>query len=264
MDLSATTWAFVVGGSRGIGAACAETLASPDRAVVLTYRNDTQAAERVCGRVKRRGAPWVRPVALDLTDPKSAEQTVSTLLDELGPPDCLVHAGGELLRASIAETGVDNFQHALTVNCVGAYAISRVVGLAMRDAGRGSIVFLSSVIGPRGARERVAYGASKSALNGMARAMATEFAPTVRVNVVMPGTVDTDMTAGLRSDPQAKQQLLERTPLGRLATPHDVAEVVGMLVDRATYVTGVTWAVDGGLLARLATPSGDPSAPLSP
>lgn len=263
MGSKATSWALVVGGSRGIGAACAETLAREGRGVVVTYRVDRAAAERVCERAKARGATWARPVALDLSGPESAEATVRGLVEELGAPGCLVHSGGELLRASIADTDVEQFQHALVVNCVGAYAVSRVVSLAMREAGSGSIVFVSSVIGPLGVRERVAYGASKSALNGMARALAAELAPVVRVNVVMPGTVDTDMTVGLNNDPEAKQQLLERTPLGRLATAQDIADVISMLSDGATYVTGVTWEVDGGLMSRLATPGGDPQ-PLAP
>lgn len=261
MSQGRRSWALVVGGSRGIGAACAKTLARPGRGVVLTYRTNLDAAEQVCEHTTERGAAWARPVALDLADPHSAEGTARALIDELGAPDCLVHAGGELLRASLIDTQIEDFQHALVVNCVGAYAISRVVGLAMRAAGSGSIVFVSSVIGPSGVRERVAYGAAKSALNGMARAMAVELAPTVRVNVLLPGTVDTDMTSALHSNPEAKRQLLERTPLARLGSPQDIADVVGMLADGAAYVTGAIWEIDGGLTARLASPGGDPGLP---
>lgn len=251
-------WALIVGGSRGLGAACAEALARRGYAIALTYHSNVDAAETVRTLLSTAGAPWVRTLAMDLADPLDCEHSVQGLLDEFGPPQCLVHSAASLLRASLAETDTASFAQNLTVNCTSAYAISRVVGLAMQQAGTGSITLLSSVIGRLGVRDRVAYGTSKAGLIGMAKCLAVDLAPAVRVNAIVLGTFDTDMNDGLRHDEVALAALVSRVPLSRLGKANEVGSVVAFLADSATFVTGAAWEIDGGTSARLATPSGDP------
>lgn len=253
-----TPWALVVGGSRGLGAACAAHLARRGYPIVFTYRRNTAAADETAARLLADGAPTVRAEVLDLADPSSCEGTVGALIEELGPPRALVHSAAELVRASLAATDVSTFASSLTQNCTSAYAVARTVGLAMYEAGTGSITELSSVIGPLGVRDRVAYATSKAGLIGMTKALAVELAPAVRVNAIMLGTFATDMNEALQSNPDALQALEARVPLGRLGTADEVGRVAAFLADDATFVTGAVWEVDGGVTARLATPSGDP------
>lgn len=124
--------------------------------------------------------------------------------------------------------------------------------------GSGSIVFLSSVIGPFGVADRVAYATSKAGLIGLTRSLAVELAPYVRVNALLLGTFATDITSALQSDRAQLGALVSRIPLGRLGNAHEAADVVSTLIDDASFVTGAIWEVDGGATARLATPSGDP------
>ena len=250
-------WALVVGGSRGLGAACALKLAASGRPIVLTYRSDAHAAESVRQRALEGGAPAARTLLLDVHDPANSEQSVAALIDEVGPHQCLVHSAAELLRASVEETDIAAFNRVLTANCTSAYAIARTCGLAMRAAGGGSITLLSSVIGPFGVRDRVAYATSKAGLIGMTKALAVELAPTVRVNAITLGTFATDLTEALQADPAALRLLAARVPLQRLGDPDEVGTVVALLAQEASFVTGAVWEIDGGITARLATPAGD-------
>ncbi len=250
-------WMLVVGGSRGLGASAALHLAVAGRPLVVTYHSASGPAEDVCRRAGAAGAPDVRAIRLDLGDPYACERAVAELIKELGPPSVLVHSAAHLARASLAATSVADFETSMRINCTSAYAIARTCGLAMRGGHGGSITLLSSVIGPFGVRDRVAYAASKAGVIGLTKAMAVELAPTVRVNAVMLGTFATDMNKSLMGDESALSALSARVPLGRLGEADEVGRVVALLAQGATFVTGAVWEVDGGITARLATPSGD-------
>lgn len=250
-------WALVIGGSRGLGAECALALAARGYAIALSYKANDAAARAVCDGALAAGAAFARSFAVDLSDPDSCAAAVDATIAELGPPRCVVHSAGEVLRASVDDTDVASFAHMLRVNCTSAYAVSRIASRAMRQAG-GSITLLSSVIGPFGVRDRVAYAASKSGLIGLSKALAVELAPAVRVNAVMLGTFATDMNTALMRDQAALDTLTARVPLARLGTAEEVGRVVAFLADEAAFVTGAVWEVDGGVTARLATPTGDP------
>jgi NAD(P)-dependent dehydrogenase (short-subunit alcohol dehydrogenase family) len=253
-------WALVVGGSRGLGAACAVHLARRGHSIAFTYHRNVAAANATTTALLDAGAPTVQSLAMDLADPVACELSVLAFIDELGPPHCLVHSAAELVRASVADTDIDTFARTLTTNCTSAYAVARTAGLAMHGVGGGSITVLSSVIGPLGVRDRVAYATSKAGLIGMAKALAVELAPTVRVNAIMLGTFATDMNEALQDDAAALEALQARVPLARLGNADEVGQVAAFLADEATFVTGAVWEVDGGVSARLATPTGDPSA----
>lgn len=257
-QVSEPRWTLVVGGSRGLGAACARHIAQGGQPVVVTYRLDLRAAKAVEHDIRAAGAPWSRVAEMELNDPKQCESRIESLMDDLGPPGAVVLSAAQLLQASLRDTPVDDFAAQLTCNCTSPYAIARTCGLAMRAAGSGSITMLSSVIGPFGVHDRVAYATSKAGLIGMTKALAVELAPQVRVNAVVLGTFATDITARLQEDRPALRALESRVPLGRLGTADEAAVVVALLAQQAHFVTGAVWEVDGGTSARLATPSGDP------
>lgn len=257
-DNDHTSWALIIGGSRGLGAACARHLAREGDAIVLSYLSDADSAARVVDACGRAGAPWARSIQMDLSEPTRCEPLVAELIEELGPPASVVVSAGRLLASSLEDTTVRDFADVLTVNCVAPFAIARTAGLAMRQAQQGSITFLSSVHGCYGVRERLAYATSKAGLLGMTKALSVELAPYVRVNAVVLGTMATDMTESLQADRVGLQALEARVPLGRLGRPDEAAEIVATLARRATFVTGAAWEVDGGTTARLATPIGDP------
>jgi 3-oxoacyl-[acyl-carrier protein] reductase len=254
-----TRWALVVGGSRGLGAACAVHLARRGHSIAFTYHENVAAADATTTALLDAGAQSVQSLAMDLADPVGCERSVLALIDELGPPRCLVHSAAELVRASVADTDIDTFARTMTTNCTSAYAVARTAGLAMHLVGDGSITVLSSVIGPLGVRDRVAYATSKAGLIGMTKALAVELAPAVRVNAIMLGTFATDMNEALQQDGSALHALEARIPLGRLGDADEVGRVAAFLADAATFVTGAVWEVDGGVSARLATTSGDPA-----
>jgi acetoacetyl-CoA reductase len=253
-----TRWSLVIGGARGLGAACALELAKRGHSMILTYRASQDAANVVCGAALGAGAPSATPVHLDLVDPAACERQVLELLATHGPPSCLVHSAAELLRAPLTRTDVESFARTLTVNCTSAYAVARSVGLSMYEAGEGSMVLLSSVIGPLGARDRVAYATSKAGLIGMTKALAVELAPAVRVNAIVLGTFATEMNRSLIDDQVALAGVTSRIPLCRLGEPLEVGKLATFLLCDSSFVTGAAWELDGGLSARLSTPAGDP------
>lgn len=257
MNGTSRRWTLIVGGSRGIGAACAVQLAREGAPVIVTYVNDAESAMGVEERCRDEGSPWARGVLLDLTDPHGCERVVDGLMAEYGAPGSLIVSGARLLRSSLADTTLDDFTATLTTNTIAPFAIARRCGLRMREAGTGSIVFMSSVLATSGGRDRVAYSASKAALIGLTKSLAVELAPHVRVNALMLGTFATDMTAGLQADDEALDALSARIPLGRLGLADEAASIVATLTQPSSFVTGALWNVDGGMEARLPIPSAD-------
>jgi len=226
---------------RGQGAAHARLFLREGATVVLTDVSDEEG-ERTAAALGA-GAAYLR---LDVTSEESWTATVAWTLERHGRLDVLVNNAGIWLAGPLEETSLADYRRVVDINQVGAFLGMRAVVPAMKAAGGGAIVNISSLAGLRGAQVSTAYAASKWAVRGMSRQAAAELAPFgIRVNAVFPGYVDTGMIDA------GHDEIAARVPLGRrLASPEEVAETVVFLAsDAARYVTGAELVVDGAVTA---------------
>lgn len=238
--------ALVTGASRGIGRATAAALARAGAAVALNYQRSREAAEVLAGSLCDAGAEAIT-VAGDMADAGQVQAMVAQVEDELGTVSILVNNAGITRDGLLVRLSDDDFDEVISVNLRGAFLASRAVARGMMKARSGSIINVSSVIGRRGNPGQANYAAAKAGLIGLTKSLARELGPRgVRVNAVAPGYVETDMTAALPGN--MRELILSNTPLGRLATPDDVASAILFLASPASsYITGAVIAVDGGL-----------------
>ena len=228
--------ALVTGSSRGIGAAAARALAADGWELTVHYHRSQDAALALAAEL---GVPALEA---DVTDPAQ----VTALFDAVGPLDLLVCNAGVAQYGLLTDTDEDAWRQVLAVNTDGAYRCCRAAIPHMVRRKAGSIILISSVWGLYGASCEAAYSASKAALIGLTKALCKELGPSgIRVNCVCPGVIDTDMLA--QFDQADRQALADETPLGRIGTAQDVAELIAFLAsDRASFITGQAIGCDGG------------------
>jgi NAD(P)-dependent dehydrogenase (short-subunit alcohol dehydrogenase family) len=232
---------LITGASRGIGLAVARRAAAAGDRVALVARGPEveQAARELGGGALALRADIARAEALDglAAEVRSAWGGVDCIVNNAG-----LHRGGRI--GSLAQADWDAV---LAVNLTGPFALIRAFDPLLADGG--AIVNVGAVVGFRGFPGDSPYGASKAGLAGLTRVLAVEYARRkVRVNLVVPGLVLTEMTAGL-SD-AATKRLVERIPLGRVGTAEEIAEVIHWVAG-STYMTGAVIPTDGGLLCQL-------------
>jgi 3alpha(or 20beta)-hydroxysteroid dehydrogenase len=226
---------------RGQGAAEARLFAAEGATVVLADVNDETG-----GRTAAAIGPPAAYRRLDVTSEDDWASAAADVLERHGRIDVLVNNAGMWLGKGLEETSLEEYRRVVDVNQLSAFLGMRAVVPAMREAGGGAIVNISSLAGLRGMLSPLAYAATKWAVRGMSRSAAVELAPHgIRVNAVFPGYVDTDMIDS------HQDEIAQRVPLGRrLASPDEVAETVLFLAsDAARYVSGAELVVDGAVRA---------------
>jgi NAD(P)-dependent dehydrogenase (short-subunit alcohol dehydrogenase family) len=236
--------ALVTGASRGIGAAIAAALDRAGARVALTARN-RPALEAVAGEM--RNDPIV--IEADLADPEVPALLVSEAGERLGGIDVLVNNAAVAARAPTVELDAELVDRLYAVNVRAPLLLIAALVPSMIERGGGTIISVSSVAAVTGTPRRAAYAATKGAIDAATRSLAIELGRHgIRVNSVAPGAVDTEMWARNRAIPGVIEEIEALTPLGRWATPDDIADVVAFLAsDAARFITGETVCVDGGM-----------------
>jgi NAD(P)-dependent dehydrogenase (short-subunit alcohol dehydrogenase family) len=239
--------ALVTGAGSGIGRVTAQRLAAEGARVACADLAVEAAGETARAIEKAGGTAWAAPV--DVTDERAAERVVAETATRWGGLTTLVNSAGVRPAARDRTPAPDEWRRVLEVNLTGTYLMSRAAARVM-EAGGGAIVNLASIFGLVGGSTAPSYAASKGGVVNLTRQMALQFAPSVRVNCVCPGVIETPMTAPLLADPAWRQAALQRHPLGRFGQPEDIAAAILYLAsDEAAFVTGVALPVDGGFTA---------------
>lgn len=236
--------AVITGGGSGIGLAIAKKFIAAGYQVIVIGRTESklkqavsdlgdQAAYKVC----------------DLTDLKNIPKVITEIHSEYGRVDVLVNNAGINMKKPFTEVTDEDFFQVINTNLLSVFAISREVVKVMDGQGGGSIIHISSMSAHYGVPKIIAYSASKTAVEGMTRAMAVELAPMgIRVNCIAPGFIVTEMTdKALNSDTERKAKVMGRTPMGRMGQPAEIGDTaVYFASEAASYITGTVLPVDGG------------------
>jgi NAD(P)-dependent dehydrogenase (short-subunit alcohol dehydrogenase family) len=239
---SGRTTAVITGCAAGIGAATARRLAQDNIKVflidrspgVLDLRDELQAA-----------GMHAAACVMDVSDEGAWAAAAAACRAEVGRPGILVNNAFTVDIASLQDTPLSSWERQLRVNLTGPYLATRTFLGDLSLEGRGSIVMVSSVHARFGLPGRAAYASTKAGLTGLARQLAAEYGPAIRVNSILPGPILTAAWDGL--DEEARAQAAASTALGRIGRPEEVADAIAYLCsDRASFITGVELAVDGG------------------
>ncbi|HKW92096.1 MAG TPA: SDR family oxidoreductase [Methylomirabilota bacterium] len=244
--------AFVTGASRNIGRAVALAFAAEGADLVLNTRANRDELEAVAAECRKHDVR-VAPVLGDIGDAAAVETMVREGAAALGPIDVLVCNAAIRPHKPITETSLEDWHRVMAVNLHSAFYLARAVVPGMKQRGRGSIIALGGQSSITGRPGTAAVTAAKTGLLGLVRALAAELGPLgIRVNMVVPGTIDTERRYAewypeFRQAPPGGPEQLKRIPLGRLGRPEDIAQACLFLAsDASAYITGDTIRVMGG------------------
>jgi cyclopentanol dehydrogenase len=241
--------AFISGGARGMGAAEARLFAQEGAKVVLGDILDKEG-RMVEAEINETGGD-AKYVRLDVTSEHDWTAAAREAVSTYGKLDILVNNAGIALNKGVEETSGDEWDRIQEVNAKGVFLGTKAVIPIMREAGGGSIVNISSIAGLTGIGTP-AYSASKGAVRLLTKSTAVQYGPEgIRCNSVHPGIIETDMTEDLLSSSEGRAMWLAKTPLGIVASAHDVAlGVLYLASDESRYVTGSELVIDGGITAQ--------------
>jgi len=245
VNMHHTNAAIVTGGGSGIGLAIASKFVAEGKKTIIIGRNQAKLDDAA----KTLGSLCVT-VQADLTDLPAMPQLVQSIISTHGPFDTLVNNAGINMKKEIQDVSDEDFQTVMHTNVNALFSISReVIKYWLRETIGGSIINISSMASQYGIPKVIAYTASKTAIDGMTRAMASELSVhNIRINSIAPGFIATAMSAkALNDDPERMQKVMGRTPMKRLGLPEEVASLAWFLAgSEASFITGTIIPVDGG------------------
>jgi NAD(P)-dependent dehydrogenase (short-subunit alcohol dehydrogenase family) len=236
--------AIVTGGASGIGLAIAETFTKNKIYTIIIGRDEAKLAN-----AKKALGKMCETISCDVSDLSKIPDLVENIVKKHGKIDILVNNAGINQKKPFEEVTDEEFQRIMLTNVNAVFSLSREVVKVMLGQGSGNIINISSMASQYGLPKVIAYTASKSAIEGMTKAMAVELAPKgIRINAIAPGFIATEMSAkALNSDPERKQKVMSRTPMGFLGETADIGEAALFLATEASkYINGVSLRVDGG------------------
>ena len=242
--------ALISGGARGIGAAQAKLFAQEGAKVVIGDLLDEEG-RKTEAEINETGAECLF-VHLDVTDEESWRQAVAAAVGRFGKLDVLVNNAGIYRTHRVEETTSEEWDLIFDINAKGVFLGTKQAIPEMRKAAGGSIINMSSIAGLIGSLDQSAYNASKGAVRLLTKSTAIQYAGEgIRANSIHPGTVESPMTADLLSEGYYRQDRIDKTPLGRLGQPEDVAYgALYLASDESSFVTGSELVIDGGRLAE--------------
>ncbi|MFT4155839.1 SDR family NAD(P)-dependent oxidoreductase [Parafilimonas sp.] len=236
--------ALVTGGGSGLGLAIAKALASNGAKVIIAGRDESKL-QKACSEIGN----GCSCISIDLSSLSAIPAFVEQLIQHSNTIDILVNNAGINMKKEALEVTDEEFQNIILTNQQAVFALTREVARQMAAVQQGSIIMISSMAAHYGLPKVIAYTASKTAIEGMTRALAVELAEKgIRVNCIAPGFIATDMSAkALSSDPDRMNRVLARTPMKKLGHPDDIGYAAAFLASEgARFITGAVLAVDGG------------------
>lgn len=243
--------AIVTGSATGIGRACASLMAAEGAAVVVDYVGTQSAqAEELVAQIKAKGGR-ARAVRADVSKAEDVQALVDEAVKSFDHVDIMVNNAGIEEEKPFVETSLESWESIIGVNLTGPFLCSKAAAKQMIAQGHGGrIINISSVHEDIPMPTNVPYCASKGGLRMLMRTVAVELAPhRITVNNVAPGAIDTPINAETEKNPKKMDALLSEIPLDRMGQPNEVAELCAYLAsDAASYVTGSTYVIDGGLM----------------
>ncbi len=242
--------ALISGGARGQGAVEAKLFASEGASVVIGDILD-DAGRQVEAEIAESGGSATY-VHLDVTSESEWNAAVSAAVERYGKLDILVNNAGILIRAGVEDTTEEDWDRIMDINAKGVFLGTKAAIPAMREAGGGSIINISSVAGLQGSPGAAAYSSTKGAVRILTKSTAVQYAlEGIRCNSVHPGLIYTDMTKETLDTPDGERDWRARVPIGRLGVSEDVAKGVMFLAsDESSYMTGSELVIDGGMTAQ--------------
>ncbi|HDN85909.1 MAG: 3-oxoacyl-[acyl-carrier-protein] reductase [Candidatus Omnitrophota bacterium] len=237
---------IVTGGSRGIGKAICLVFAQLGAKVVFTYYRSKKEADKVKQEIKKMGGKCLS-IQANVRDFEQCRAVVEKTLKKFKTLDILVNNAGIIRDKALFMMTIEDWKQVIETNLIGTFNMTRSAITTFLKQKRGCIVNISSVSGLVGTPRQTNYSASKAGIIGFSKALAKEVAPyNIRVNVICPGYIATDMVTSLRED--IKNNILNSIPLKRLGTPQEVAWLCAFVSsDKANYITGEVIKIDGGL-----------------
>ncbi len=241
--------ALVTGGSKGIGLAVVEEFVHLGAEVMMVAR-DANVLSGCVQMLGQRGFK-VSGIAGDISDRAFRQKIIDTVEAQWGKLDILVNNVGTNVRKKFVEYSEQEYRQLFETNLFAMTEVTRMAYPLLKKSGSGSVISIASVAGSIDVQSGPPYGMTKAAIIQLTRHLAVEWAPEVRVNAISPWYIETPLTQPVLSVPDRLKKILERTPLGRVGQPEEIAGLAAFLaMDKSSYITGQNIQVDGGLMAK--------------